>query len=153
MQVFDNRYGYIKYHLINDHKMEAHNWMVSEIEAKFKCDECDLDFPRKSFIESHMTLVHRSDRGTNKIPDGTIEACQDQNNKINQIPLMLGNFPCDCTICGELLQDNSHSQNHMKDHFRKPSIIKPKEPLTMTHHPPTLWRRAGGITFRMNQPE
>ena len=96
----------LKCHLIYDHKKDPHNWMVGEIEAKFKCDECDSDFPRKSETERHMNLLHSDDRGITKTTNITIEAQQDVDIKLNQTPLISGNFPCDCTFCGELLRDN-----------------------------------------------
>ena len=53
----------LKTHLISDHHKEKHNWMVEEIEAEFGCDECDINFPKKSVLESHLKKVHSGDRG------------------------------------------------------------------------------------------
>ena len=52
----------LKKHLITEHKKEEHNWMVEEIKAEFTCDECGLDFPRKSLLASHLDTVHNGDK-------------------------------------------------------------------------------------------
>ena len=50
-------------HLICAHKKEKHNWMVEEVKAEFSCDECEIVFPMKSMLESHLDLVHHGDKG------------------------------------------------------------------------------------------
>ena len=55
----------LRNHLIMEHKKEKHDWMVEAIKAEFNCDECDLEFPRKSLLESHLETAHSGDRGIN----------------------------------------------------------------------------------------
>ena len=47
----------LRAHLINQHKKENHNWMVEEIIAVYTCDECQLNFPRMSQLESHINAI------------------------------------------------------------------------------------------------
>ena len=51
-----------KNHLIQIHQKEKHNWMVQDIESEFSCDECDLVYPRRSRLQSHMDTNHSGDR-------------------------------------------------------------------------------------------
>ena len=51
----------LKDHLITQHKKDEHNWMVEEIIAVYTCDECELDFPTMSQLESHGKVIHKQD--------------------------------------------------------------------------------------------
>ena len=53
----------LKNHLINMHNKEQYNWMVDEIEAEFICDDCEIVFPSRSLLSSHLDSVHSGDRG------------------------------------------------------------------------------------------
>ena len=53
----------LKTHLISENHKEKHNCVVEEIEAEFVCDECDINFPKKSVLESHLKEVHSGDSG------------------------------------------------------------------------------------------
>ena len=108
----------LKNHLMSVHKKEQYDWMVEEIKAEYVCDECDLKFPRMSLLTSHLDIVHGGDRVTIKTNH------EEDSHSIDEITLNVISFPCDCTICGELLMDNFHSQKHMKEHFEKVKIKK-----------------------------
>ena len=128
-----------KNHLIVAHKKESHTWMVEEINIVFKCDECDLEFPRKSLLEGHMDQYHSGDQEI--IPEiyaekDEIVLSEDKAEEIDETPQSSFSFPCDCNICGELLRDKLHSLNHMKEHFGKVNIEKKelKEPFKFEVH-------------------
>ena len=53
----------LKHHLINVHNKEEHNWMVEEIKTTFACDECEIQFPERALLASHVGSVHNGDRG------------------------------------------------------------------------------------------
>ena len=53
----------LRNHIMKDHNKEKHNWMVQEIKAAFSCDECTLEFPRRSLLENHIENVHDGDKG------------------------------------------------------------------------------------------
>ena len=75
-------------HLIMEHKKEKHDWMVEEIKAEFNCDECDLKFPRKSLLESHLETAHSGDRGIHS-----------DTNYINDKMLIIYNKQACCAGC------------------------------------------------------
>ena len=37
--------------------------MVEEIKTLFACDECEIEFPERALLASHMGSVHNGDRG------------------------------------------------------------------------------------------
>ena len=112
----------LKNHIIVVHKKEPHNWMVEDIQTYFKCDDCEIEFPRKSLLESHMDQTHSGDQGTSKksnVVKEDIVLYEEKAVTKDKIFLTVGCFPCDCNICGELIRGSLHCQNHMKVHFEK----------------------------------
>ena len=55
-----------KKHLINEHEKEEHNWMVGEINTKFTCDNCEMEFPDKVTLVKHMEQIHTGEGATSK---------------------------------------------------------------------------------------
>ena len=91
------------------HNKEPNNWMVNEIKAEYACDECELKFPRMSQLTSHIDTVHVGNRGIIEVNDKGKKSDfvpEENNHSIDEIPLNVNSFPCDCNICGELLMDN-----------------------------------------------
>ena len=52
---------------MNEHSKEEHNWMVEEIKAEFSCDECEIVFPSRSMLSSHIDSVHCGDKGNTQV--------------------------------------------------------------------------------------
>ena len=166
----------LKNHIMSVHNKEQHNWMVTEIKAEYSCDECDLKFPKMSLLNSHLDTLHSGDRGISEASNESKQVASDPEENdlgtdeipLNEIPLNVKNFPCDCYICGELLMDNDHSQKHMKGHFEKVKIEKEdtKMPFKLkydkmklivltkkTPHPLIFLSMPGGTIYQRNQLE
>ena len=56
----------LRSHLMNAHNKEEHNWMVEDITAVFSCDDCDLEFSRRSELSLHLDSVHSGDQGNSE---------------------------------------------------------------------------------------
>ena len=102
----------LKTHLILIHQKDNHNWMVENIDTELTCDDCDLVFPGRSMLISHLQTVHIGDRKEVQQNDKGIPINEDIHEHTTKI---------ECHVCEKSCTSTKSINEHMIE--MHPSVI------------------------------